>query len=151
MKLFSRLDRKGKGEFFGLRASAERLAATARKMEPVPRGGEKAKRPTASDGQALEHRELLSVCTASRLADVTVTSTGVQVGKPNGPPDPAGAVLVITATSGNNTIQVKPSTVTAGAVDVLFNGQRSTWTGPIEAIVAHAARATTRSASVSRR
>ncbi len=87
--------------------------------------------------EPLERREPLTVLTATRLADVTVTPAGVQVGKPSGPADPAGAVLVISGTSGNDTIQVKPSTVTPGAVDVILNGQRTTWTGPIEAIVAH--------------
>ncbi|MGA2620726.1 MAG: alpha/beta hydrolase-fold protein [Thermoguttaceae bacterium] len=107
--------------------SVGRLAAASRKRA----GG---RHLTA---EPLERRELLTVLTATRLADVTVTPAGVQVGKPSGPPDPAGSVLVISDTSGNNTIQVKPSTVTPGAVDVIFNGQRSTWTGPIEAIVAH--------------
>ena len=62
--------------------------------------------------------------------------TGAQIGSQDGPADAAGSVLVVSGTSGNDTVQVRPSSITPGAVDVVLNGQRSTWTGPIEAIVA---------------
>jgi S-formylglutathione hydrolase FrmB len=83
-----------------------------------------------------------TVLLANRLADVTVTAAGVQVGPDNVTPDPAGQVLVINGTSGNDTISVQPSASIHGAVDVIINGKRTTYAMPIEAIVASGGKGT---------
>jgi Ca2+-binding RTX toxin-like protein len=79
----------------------------------------------------------MTVCLADRFDDIVISPTSLRVAPAAAPADPAGQVLVVDGSAGNDVISILPDSTTPAAVDVVLNDRRSVLSGPISAIVVH--------------
>ena len=85
--------------------------------------------------ESLEERSLLAASLANQLNEISVNTNGLTVELGSTPPDPAGAVLVVTGTDNQDSISIRPQAT--GGVECWVNNVRTVYSEPLQAIVVH--------------
>ncbi len=109
-----------------------------------PFGKMRSRRRSASAGnprrrfslERLETRTLFAATLVNSLDEVVVSESGIRI-VPGAVAGPEGKVLVVTGTSKNDTIQLRPGPQPRGGVDLVMNGAVTSFADPICAIVVH--------------
>lgn len=110
-----------------------------------PFGRFRSRRRSASVGNSrrrfaierLETRTLFTATLVNSLDEIVLSESGVRI-VPGVTANPEGKVLVVTGTSKNDSIQLRPGPESRGGVDLVMNGTVTPFLDPISAIVVHA-------------